>query len=91
MKGLKNCKWPGRNQIIERANCTYYLDGAHTVESIEQFVNWHLDMSKNMKSNQHERNVLLFNYTGDRDASNFLRVLSVSLPFNYLNYMQFLI
>ena len=39
---MKNCNWPGRNQIIESENklCKYYIDGAHTVESMEQFVEW---------------------------------------------------
>jgi folylpolyglutamate synthase/dihydropteroate synthase len=33
--GLVECKWLGRNQQIKRKQLTYYLDGAHTVESIE--------------------------------------------------------
>ena len=27
-------KWPGRNQVVSRKNITFYLDGAHTVESL---------------------------------------------------------
>ena len=27
-------KWPGRNQVIPRKNITFYVDGAHTVESL---------------------------------------------------------
>lgn len=38
---LENFKWPGRNQVLCRtSNLTYYLDGAHTVESIELCKNW---------------------------------------------------
>lgn len=33
--GLSTCKWPGRAQTIARKNVTYYLDGAHTKESME--------------------------------------------------------
>ncbi len=75
-KGLEECKWPGRNQIIESGNkrCKYYLDGAHTVESIEQFVEWFIKTKANEQSNN-EINVLLFNYTGERDPSKFLRTL----------------
>jgi folylpolyglutamate synthase len=73
---LKNCKWPGRNQIIESENklCKYYIDGAHTVESMEQFVEWFIE-TKSSEKNDDEINVLLFNYTGERDPSKFLRTL----------------
>ena len=75
-KGLQNCKWPGRNQIIESENklCKYYLDGAHTVESIEQFVDWFIKTKENEDTND-GINVLLFNYTGERDPSKFLKTL----------------
>lgn len=47
---LKTCTWPGRNQIITRngsnGTYTYYLDGAHTAESIKQCVEWYLSMVK---------------------------------------------
>ncbi|KAJ8303799.1 hypothetical protein KUTeg_018722 [Tegillarca granosa] len=33
--GLAQCSWPGRNQKLEKPGITYYLDGAHTVESIQ--------------------------------------------------------
>jgi folylpolyglutamate synthase/dihydropteroate synthase len=33
--GLKTCNWPGRNQKICGPNITYYLDGAHTDNSIQ--------------------------------------------------------
>ena len=61
--GLEQCFWPGRNQIIKSAdNVTYYLDGAHTVESIDQFIKWF----KEEDCDRDARNVLLFNYTGYR-------------------------
>ena len=33
--GLRTCSWPGRNQVITGPGVTYYLDGAHTVNSIQ--------------------------------------------------------
>ncbi|CAF0706126.1 unnamed protein product [Brachionus calyciflorus] len=77
-EGITSCKWPGRNQIIEsdNKNIKYYLDGAHTVESIEQFLNWFLDVKKNEPNFKNEKNVLLFNYTGERDPSKFLELLT---------------
>lgn len=75
------CKWPGRNQIIESKDksITYYLDGAHTVESIDQFLNWFMELKKD---GNNERNVLLFNYTGERDPSKFLKTLMVNFVLN---------
>ena len=80
--GLEKCFWPGRNQIIEsdNKNVTYYIDGAHTIESIEQFLQWFkkIKLNNNNNNNMNEKNVLLFNYTGDRDPSKFLEILTVN-------------
>ena len=41
--GLATAKWPGRCQTIidpTRAGVTWYLDGAHTVESLECCMQW---------------------------------------------------
>ncbi|CAG5116621.1 unnamed protein product, partial [Candidula unifasciata] len=40
IRGLSTCKWPGRAQTIARKNVTYYLDGAHTKESMELCASW---------------------------------------------------
>jgi folylpolyglutamate synthase len=79
--GLEKCFWPGRNQIIEsdNKNVTYYIDGAHTIESIEQFLQWFKKIKINNNNNMNEKNVLLFNYTGERDSLHFLEILTVSL------------
>lgn len=45
VEALKNVKWLGRNQIINASpNLTYFLDGAHTVESIQLCSKWYLDL-----------------------------------------------
>ena len=33
--GLRKCYWPGRSHVIERGDVTFYLDGAHTPDSIQ--------------------------------------------------------
>ena len=38
--GLKDCRWPGRCQTIEKDGITYYLDGAHTLNSLTACVKW---------------------------------------------------
>lgn len=35
MTGLCDCRWPGRYQVLHRKNVVYFLDGAHTPESME--------------------------------------------------------
>lgn len=41
--GLENTKWPGRCQVILDPNyssTTWYLDGAHTEESLKYCIEW---------------------------------------------------
>lgn len=42
--GLENARWPGRCQQLPdttRENLTWYLDGAHTVESLTCCAEWY--------------------------------------------------
>ena len=38
--GLAKTFWPGRSQVLHRPKATFYIDGAHTPESIEACVEW---------------------------------------------------
>lgn len=40
--GLQHCVWAGRNQVVRRGSITYYLDGAHTPQSVEASAEWFL-------------------------------------------------
>ena len=45
--GLRHCKWAGRNQVVERGNVVYYLDGAHTPGSVVASAHWfHSEMQE---------------------------------------------
>lgn len=33
LQGLATCRWLGRNQIVDTAHATYYLDGAQYVRT----------------------------------------------------------
>lgn len=45
-QALKNIKWPGRNQVLNvKPNLTYFLDGAHTIDSIQLCSKWFSDLS----------------------------------------------
>ncbi|XP_050519960.1 folylpolyglutamate synthase, mitochondrial [Daktulosphaira vitifoliae] len=71
---FENFKWPGRNQVLCKApNLTYYLDGAHTVESIELCKKWFTQLID--PSSKKTKNILIFNVTGKRDYETFLKIL----------------
>jgi folylpolyglutamate synthase/dihydropteroate synthase len=44
--GLKFCTWPGRNQIINEGLVHYFLDGAHTSESLWLCASWFFQNSQ---------------------------------------------
>ncbi|XP_047426356.1 folylpolyglutamate synthase, mitochondrial isoform X2 [Mugil cephalus] len=83
-KGLAATEWPGRNQTLRHGAVTYFLDGAHTMRSMQACVNWFKETAA-----QHEKNargpvarVLLFNATGERDSTSMLKLL-VSCDFDF--------
>ncbi|EPZ36661.1 FolC bifunctional protein [Rozella allomycis CSF55] len=63
INGLSATSWPGRSQIVETTKCKYYLDGAHTVESIQKCINW---------VNPCTPHSLIFYYSGERDYARLL-------------------
>ncbi|XP_020706329.1 folylpolyglutamate synthase, mitochondrial-like isoform X2 [Athalia rosae] len=68
---LSSCKWPGRTQVLCGRTMDFYLDGAHTTESIEICTMWYLSEQKNKTGNR----FLIFNTTGNRDVSELLKPL----------------
>eukprot|EP00066_Takifugu_rubripes_P013443 XP_011602709.1 PREDICTED: folylpolyglutamate synthase, mitochondrial [Takifugu rubripes] len=77
VKALSDTEWPGRNQTLKHGALTYFLDGAHTMRSMQACVDWFVEAAA-----QHERNasgpvarVLLFNATGERDSAAMLKLL----------------
>ncbi|XP_028274361.1 folylpolyglutamate synthase, mitochondrial-like isoform X2 [Parambassis ranga] len=84
VKGLADTEWPGRNQTLTHGAVTYFLDGAHTMRSMQACIRWFREMAA-----QHERKssgpvarVLLFNATGERDSAAMLKLL-VPCHFDY--------
>uniref|UniRef100_A0A8C5URC6 Folylpolyglutamate synthase n=1 Tax=Microcebus murinus TaxID=30608 RepID=A0A8C5URC6_MICMU len=75
--GLRNTEWPGRTQVLRRGPLTWYLDGAHTSNSVQACVRWFrqaLQGSQRLSAGPEVR-VLLFNSTGDRDSAALLKLL----------------
>lgn len=83
-KGLAHVKWPGRGQQLsiqdtnyksKAQNTTWYLDGAHTVESLEVCADWFKDTMNKVTAEKPIR-VLVFNCTHGRDSGKLLQVIS---------------
>jgi len=78
IKGLVTCTWPGRYQQYRKGNVIYFMDGAHTAESIRTCVDWFESTSKSSNGLEPYR-ILLFNCTGQRSAADLiLPVMDIS-------------
>ncbi|XP_063974193.1 folylpolyglutamate synthase, mitochondrial isoform X2 [Diachasmimorpha longicaudata] len=71
-RGLKNCKCPGRTQILRGKSADYYLDGAHTAASMKVCVQW---FKKTQETKTNSKKILIFNSTGNRDSAQHLDIL----------------
>uniref|UniRef100_A0A1Y1N2Q1 Folylpolyglutamate synthase n=2 Tax=Photinus pyralis TaxID=7054 RepID=A0A1Y1N2Q1_PHOPY len=69
--GLKTLKWPGRFQVLQKSNNMFYIDGAHTPESIHACSVWFSQLTQSSS----RAKVLIFNATGDRNSKNLLSQL----------------
>lgn len=76
-EGVESCFWPGRCHQVRKGNKRIFLDGAHTVESVELCAKW-------FQSCQRKENpkILIFNATGDRDTHKLLDILGKNVNFN---------
>lgn len=76
LRGLINTRWDGRCQTLERGQNTWYIDGAHTKDSIEAASTWF----RNTVSSSSKKKILLFNQQS-RDAQALVNNLhSVVYP-----------
>ena len=48
-EGLSSCHWTGRAQVVKFNSATFYLDGAHTAESIQFAADWFKQESEKEK------------------------------------------
>eukprot|EP00013_Stygamoeba_regulata_P006896 CAMPEP_0177633426 /NCGR_PEP_ID=MMETSP0447-20121125/2831_1 /TAXON_ID=0 /ORGANISM="Stygamoeba regulata, Strain BSH-02190019" /LENGTH=571 /DNA_ID=CAMNT_0019135085 /DNA_START=467 /DNA_END=2182 /DNA_ORIENTATION=- len=69
--GLSNCYWPGRCQTVTRPSVyprtTFYVDGAHTPESVRACLSWF-----SPKDDSKTVNILIFGTSRDRDSARLL-------------------
>jgi len=72
-QGLERTEWPGRSQTVSLSRVNFFLDGAHTQESMESCATWFSEVSTRCQT---RFRVLVFNTTGDRDVRTILTPLS---------------
>lgn len=48
---LADTEWPGRNQILKHGAVTYFLDGAHTMRSMQACVHWFTEIAAQCERN----------------------------------------
>jgi folylpolyglutamate synthase len=70
--GLKYSTWPGRNQIISEGLIHYFLDGAHTSQSVRLCTDWFIHNSQTIAKKDAPYRVLVFSCTGGRDSKALL-------------------
>jgi folylpolyglutamate synthase len=80
--GINNVVFRGRFEKIKKENITWYLDGAHTAESIKVATQWFKhemfyakDPADFINQMRKSTRVLLFNQQGDREAVDLLERL----------------
>lgn len=74
VKGLETVRWPGRAEIFkdcESDNLTYFVDGAHTPESIASCASWFAMASSSREADSTER-IVVFNCMEERDPASLL-------------------
>ncbi|KAJ7368457.1 Mur ligase [Mycena albidolilacea] len=77
VRGLENARWPGRCQTVPDpafSNTTWYMDGAHTLESMACCMQWFVSPGIGLRADasKKENRILIFNCTSGRSGSTFL-------------------
>ncbi|KAJ8521967.1 hypothetical protein ONZ45_g1374 [Pleurotus djamor] len=75
VEGLEKARWPGRCQAVpdpKHLGTTWFIDGAHTVESLDCCVQWFVSPGVALGSSSPCTRVLIFNCTSGRSGDAFL-------------------
>ncbi|KIM68833.1 hypothetical protein SCLCIDRAFT_1209038 [Scleroderma citrinum Foug A] len=81
LTGLENTKWPGRCQTVPDPlyqDTTWYLDGAHTTESLSCCMQWFVQpgIGLPVATDNRPTRVLIFNCTSGRSGLAFLSTIT---------------
>ncbi|KLO11239.1 tetrahydrofolylpolyglutamate synthase [Schizopora paradoxa] len=80
-EGLENARWPGRCQTVpdpSTENLTWFLDGAHTTDSLECCMQWFMSSDGTLRKSDSKSKplrVFVFNCTGQRNGPTFLNTI----------------
>ncbi|CZR56049.1 related to folC [Phialocephala subalpina] len=78
--GLETATWPGRCQFIKDGNTEWFIDGAHTKDSLVAAAAWYTSkLYDAMRSDQPPTATMLIFNQQDRDSQTLLRGLLTSL------------
>lgn len=72
-------RWPGRQHFYSGGGVNWYLDGAHTVESIETITTW-------FKADTDS--ILIFYCSPDRDWKALLAPLTTKFAFKQIHFVS---
>ncbi|CAG8737696.1 1434_t:CDS:10 [Dentiscutata erythropus] len=87
--GLAKVRWPGRSQqlVLEKyPKITWFLDGAHTLESIQVCADWFNETAIAKKSVER---ILIFNCSADRSGSEMLKQLISKNSYIHFDHANF--
>ncbi|KAF8897674.1 Mur ligase [Infundibulicybe gibba] len=75
VEGLQLARWPGRCQTVvdpKHQSVGWYLDGAHTVESLDCCFQWFVSPGVGLPADVNPARILIFNCTNGRSGTAFL-------------------
>ena len=71
-RALESTVWPGRHQKIFRGSQRWFLDGAHTIESIQYAIKWFISKLNPQEDAELSERILVFHCTHDRSYEHLL-------------------
>ncbi|ORX98808.1 FolC bifunctional protein [Basidiobolus meristosporus CBS 931.73] len=89
--GLKKVTWPGRAQKLQVdkiRNATWFIDGAHTMESMQVCAEWFKEAALEEAEKDVER-FLLFNGAKGRNGTKLLKILAELQPAMNFSHILF--
>ncbi|KAL9646427.1 hypothetical protein ABK040_006425 [Willaertia magna] len=75
--GLKQCQWPGRCQILKFPGLTFYLDGAHTDESLDLCRKWFVDSLDSKSQNIQENGYIEVEESSDEEIEHLKKNFTI--------------
>uniref|UniRef100_K3WXR8 tetrahydrofolate synthase n=1 Tax=Globisporangium ultimum (strain ATCC 200006 / CBS 805.95 / DAOM BR144) TaxID=431595 RepID=K3WXR8_GLOUD len=87
--GLKNAFWPARSHLMEDLDhyTRFYIDGAHTLKSLEVCAEWFSQMTAKKQSSPANKRVLIFTIHHERNVASIIASL-LQIPFDRVYFCK---